>query len=144
MNIQHILNVENSWVGISLIDITSTGITRGESIQRNQQRNWESLIQALSLKTQIEILAYPEKIEHFKINDSLFGNFYSSMQTVWAFSFYSESDVYTEELLVNDCDHIPMTLHLEETAKFMLPITHTRGTLKNLHFFNCPNLKFNK
>ena len=64
MNISKILNTENAWIGISLIDITSTGITRGESLERNQQRNWESLVQALSLKTQIEIITYPEKIFH--------------------------------------------------------------------------------
>ena len=53
MDLSGLLTIENSWIGMSLIDITPTGITRGESDARNQQRNWESLVQALSLKTQI-------------------------------------------------------------------------------------------
>jgi hypothetical protein len=135
MNISKILNTENAWIGISLIDITSTGITRGESLERNQQRNWESLVQALSLKTQIEIITYPEKVEDFDIvRPPIFGNFYSQSQTIWAFGFYSEANIYTEELLIKDCDQIPMILGLEETARFMLPLTHTVGSLKNLHF----------
>jgi hypothetical protein len=135
MNISKILNIENAWIGISLIDITSTGITRGETLERNQQRNWESLVQALSLKTQIEIITYPEKIENFDIlNPPIFGNLYANIQTIWAFGFYSESNVYTEELLVKDCDQIPMILGLEETARFILPLTHTLGSLKNIHF----------
>jgi hypothetical protein len=135
MNISKILNIENAWIGISLIDITSTGITRGETLERNQQRNWESLVQALSLKTQIEIITYPEKIENFDIlNPPIFGNLYANIQTIWAFGFYSESNVYTEELLIKDCDQIPMILGLEETARFILPLTHTLGSLKNIHF----------
>ena len=135
MNISKILNTENAWIGISLIDITSTGITRGESLERNQQRNWESLAQALSLKTQIEIITYPEKIEDFDIaSPAIFGSCYAESQTIWAFVYYSEANIYTEELLIKDCDQIPMILGLEETARFMLPLTHAVGSLKNLHF----------
>lgn len=145
MDLSRLASIENSWVGISLFDITPTGITRGESDARNQQRNWESLIQALSLKTQIEIVIYPEKVENFNFTHSeIFGSFYSSIQTVWAFGFYSESDIYTEDLLNTDCDEIPIITGLEETAKFLLPLTHTSGTLKNLYFMNTPKLIFNK
>jgi hypothetical protein len=145
MNLTDLIKIENSWVGLSLFDITSTGVTRGESDQRNQQRNWESLIQALSLKTQIEVIIYPEKIENFDISHlDIFGKFYDKAQTLWAFGFYSETNIYTEELLMSDCDGIPMILGLEETARFMLPLTYTKGVLKNLSFMRTPYLKFNK
>jgi hypothetical protein len=125
------------------MDITVTNVTRGESIQRNQQRNWESLIQALSLKTQIEVVVDPEKVENFQIT-SIFENFYDPFQTVWAFGFYSEKNIYTEDILISDCNNIPMITGLEETARFMLPITHTRGSLKNIYFMRTPTLIFDK
>jgi hypothetical protein len=125
------------------MDITVTNVTRGESIQRNQQRNWESLIQALSLKTQIEVVVGPEKVENFQIT-SIFENFYDPIQTVWAFGFYSEKNIYTEDILISDCNNIPMITGLEETARFMLPITHTRGSLKNIYFMRTPSLIFDK
>jgi hypothetical protein len=145
MNLSSLLSIENSWICVTLMDITSTTVTRGESMQRHQQRNWESLLQALSLKTQIEVALAPEKVENFEIKKSnIFGNFYDQVQTVWAFGFYSESNIYTKELLIEDCDNIPMITGLEETARFMLPLTHTRGTLKNIHFMRTPLLIFDK
>lgn len=144
MNLSTLLSIENSWVGMSLIDITATGVTRGESRERNQQRNWESLLQALSLKTQVEIVVYPEKIENLNHITDIFGSFYSPTQTVWAFGFYSENNIYTEELLFKDCDQIPMILGLDETARFMLPLTHTDGFLKNLDFIPSLKIKFDK
>lgn len=145
MNLTELVKIENAWIGISLHDITVTGVTRGECDRRNQQRNWESLVQALCLKTQIEIVIYPEKIENFNIaNSELFGSFYVPLQTVWAFGFYSEANIYTEEILTKDCDNIPMITGLEETARFMLPLTHTAGPLKNLYFMRSPHLEFNK
>ena len=143
MNLSSLLNIENSWICVTLMDITVTNVTRGESIQRNQQRNWESLIQALSLKTQIEVVVGPEKVENFQIT-SIFENFYDPIQTVWAFGFYSEKNIYTEDILISDCDQIPMITGLEETARFMLPITYTRGTLKNIYFMRTPALMFDK
>jgi hypothetical protein len=125
------------------MDITATNVTRGESIQRNQQRNWESLIQALSLKTQIEVVVGPEKVENFQIT-SIFENFYDPIQTVWAFGFYSEKNIYTEDILISDCNNIPMITGLEETARFMLPITHTRGSLKNIYFVRTLAFIFDK
>ena len=143
MNLSSLLNIENSWICVTLMDITVTNVTRGESIQRNQQRNWESLIQALSLKTQIEVVVDPEKVENFQIT-SIFENFYDPIQTVWAFGFYSEKNIYTEDILISDCNNIPMITGLEETARFILPITHTRGSLKNIYFMRTPTLIFDK
>ena len=143
MNLSSLLNIENSWICVTLMDITATNVTRGESIQRNQQRNWESLIQALSLKTQVEIVVGPEKVENFQIT-SIFENFYDPIQTVWAFGFYSEKNIYTEDILISDCNNIPMITGLEETARFMLPITHTRSSLKNIYFMRTPTLIFDK
>ncbi len=42
--------------GISLVDITATGVTRGEGKQRNQQRNWETVLQTIGILTQPTVL----------------------------------------------------------------------------------------
>jgi hypothetical protein len=103
--------------------------------QRDQQRNWETVIQVLGLKTQPLIVKYPvhfanEKLEHFD-----FGEFYQGVHSVWAFQFRGErEDFYMLEQLEEDFDQVPVTLGLEETARFMLPIFHTYGILKNIYF----------
>ena len=46
----------------TLVDITPTGVTRSHpdnTKDRNKQRNWETVLQILGLKTQPVITAYP-------------------------------------------------------------------------------------
>lgn len=134
--------MENIWTGMTLIDITETGVRNGNSTQRDQQRNWESVLQVLSLKTQPHVTQGPlQFIDDPKEDPSLvamcFGDFYhNKKQQVWAFVFYGDrDDVYDQDQLLDDFDQVPVILGLDETAKFMLPIFHGSGTLKNIHFF---------
>lgn len=133
----------------TLIDTTRTDILRGNSKERDQQRNWETIVQVLSLKTQPVIIEGPIKIEQidFKKHTGLqicFGEFYYDLpppQSVWGIKFTSEhSDIYTVDQLYNDFDQVPIILGLNETARFMLPIFHSYGTLKNIHFFQADEL----
>ena len=55
--------------GISMVDVTCTGVTRGDGLQRNQQRNWETVLQTFGLLTQPQIIQYPEK-HYFTKNDN--------------------------------------------------------------------------
>ena len=55
-----IFNMPSAVWGISLVDITETNVTRGNSKQRNQQRNWETVIQTAGLLTQAVVLQEPE------------------------------------------------------------------------------------
>lgn len=120
---------------LTLIDVTPTGVIRGVGEARDQQRNWESVLQILGLKTQPLIIKEPvcfldEELEYFD-----FGEFYQGKQSVWAFQFRGErDDFYLLEQLEEDFDQIPITLGLAESARFMLPIFHTRGILKNIYF----------
>lgn len=131
-----------SWICLTLLDITATGVTRGDSKERNQQRNWESVLQVLGLKTQPIIWETPERIEGIELSDnsvvkSYFGEFYQGTQTIWGFRFSSETDdVYTLNSLYEDFEQVPVILGLDETARFILPIFHSYGTLKNIHFFS--------
>ena len=42
--------------GITFVDCTPTGITKGDNKARNQQRNWETIIQTFGILTQPIIL----------------------------------------------------------------------------------------
>ena len=46
------INIKESWNVWSLVDITGTGITVGNTKERNQQRNFETLVQTISMLTQ--------------------------------------------------------------------------------------------
>lgn len=129
---------------LTLIDITATGVTRGSGKLRDQQRNWESVLQVLGLKTQPIIIKYPvcflnEDLAHFD-----FGEFYQGTHSVWAFQFAGERpDFYTPDNLEQDFMEVPIVLGLDETARFMLPIFMTQGTLKNIYFLNVPGININ-
>lgn len=132
------------WIAFTLIDITSTGVTKGDSKERNQQRNWETVLQVLGLKTQPIILLGPEIIPDIQLDSKRsiwFGDFYQGNHTVWGFKFASETaDVYTLDSLCTDFEQVPVVLGLDETARFMLPIFHSYGTLKNIYFFKSVEL----
>tara|TARA_R110000868_G_scaffold91896_4_gene254722 strand:- start:1165 stop:1575 length:411 start_codon:yes stop_codon:yes gene_type:complete len=125
----------------TLIDITPTGVTRGQSSQRDQQRNWESVLQVLGLKTQPEIVRDPVCSGNEPAEDFEFGDFYLGLQTVWAFQFTSDRpDFYSIAQLEQDFDQVPIIMGLDETARFMLPIFLTSGALKNICFFDFDGL----
>jgi hypothetical protein len=128
--------------GYSLVDITPTGVTRSndpDSLERNQQCNWETILQCISLRTQ------PQNIQ--KPNSTLvnteyleFGDFYTGEQQVWTWYWTVDRDeVYDlpdKPLagLQQDFEQVPIITGLEETARFMLPIFYPYGTIKNIYF----------
>jgi hypothetical protein len=56
------------------------------------------------------------------------------MQKVWVFKFTSEQNIFTEDQLYEDFEQVPVISGLEESARFMLPIFHSYGILKNIYF----------
>ena len=129
---------------MTLIDITETGVIKGAGQGRDQQRNWETVLQLLGLKTQPLIIKSPvcfinENLEYFE-----FGEFYQGSHSVWAFQFRGErDDFYAVDQLEEDFEQTPIVLGLEETARFMLPIFHSYGTLKNIYFIQKESLNIN-
>jgi hypothetical protein len=110
----------------TLFDITATGITGhikpgripftdrvGTKIvdadqwhrSRNQQRNWETITQLISLRTQVNMLTDPVKIQH-----------------CWQFEFEVENEnIFADDsdpltILKIDCDSVPMLTGLNESA----------------------------
>jgi len=120
----------------TLIDITETGVIRGESVERDQQRNWQTVLQVLSLKTQPEIVHSPGLIVTDDIDGYSFGQDYRGKHNIWVFAFRSANygGEYNVESLTQDFDQIPVILGLNETARMLLPLFFTQGTMKNIYF----------
>jgi len=121
-----------------LFDITSTGVTghqrqstypfttkKGHVIvdqlhltnARNQQRNWDTVLQLIGLRTQVFEITDPVIIK----NENIFSNAKSD-DRVWAFTFEIEPQaqwsVDNDEfwILKHDSERTPMIVGLQETA----------------------------
>lgn len=135
----------NFYTGYTLVDITSTGVTRyrpEQEFERNQQRNWETVLQTIGLRTQPQMIKGPVSTESNLTDGWDFGEAYQGRHKIWIWTFAVEhSDVYLTNDdpiggLLKDFEQIPIIQGLEETARFMLPIFHPHGAIKNIYFKN--------
>lgn len=124
----------------TLVDITPTGVTRGaDSLERDQQRNWETVLQAISLITQPTTIYEPNYVE-IDVKWCEFGEFFEGEHKVWTWQFAVEhSDVFARGdnevgVLQELFEQVPVICGLEETARFMLPIFYPYGGIKNVYF----------
>jgi len=132
-----------TYQGYTLVDITPTGQTSYSpevELARNQQRNWETVLQILSLRTQpivLETMTLFEDVTYFKNN---FGIGYTGKHRVWSWKFSVDyADVYQDNfdhfgLLKSDFKLTPIILGLTETAEPELPLFYTSGPSKNIYF----------
>ena len=102
----------------TLVDITCTNFvrrpkTQQETFQRNQQRNYETFQQLISLRSQPIIIQSPTKISNINIDDYQFGEYY--MPSVF--------------------NSVPIIDNLTETAKIHSMI-NTKGTRTNTYFLS--------
>jgi hypothetical protein len=128
----------------TLVDITQTGVIRdtdGRELERNQQRNWETVLQCIGIRAQpMNIQMPPGPIEHAEMKNYEFGEFFTGEHKVWAFSFSVEHpDVFHDGksrlgYLEDSFNEVPIISYLTETARFMLPIFYTHGAIKNIYF----------
>lgn len=128
--------------GYSLVDITATGVIRdseSDTVSRNQQRNWETLLQCIGLRTQPLNIQEPIESLYVDIANAEFGDFYTGEQRVWTWSWTIEREgVYDlpdrpMAGLLQDLEQVPIITGLTETARFMLPIFYPYGTIKNIY-----------
>lgn len=128
--------------GFSLVDITATGVTRSnieDQVDRNQQRNWETVLQCIGLRTQPQHIQSPASIE-VELGGLEFGDMYTGVHRVWTWSWAVEGqgvyDLQNKPLagLQQDFEQVPIVTYLTETARFMLPIFYPYGTIKNIYF----------
>lgn len=131
---------------LTLVDITATGVVRNNGnndLERNQQRNFETVIQILSLRTQPHIIKPPELCNRMYFHK--FGDMYLEEQhKVWSLPFTADyPQAYANEIspvgnLLKDFEEIPIITGLTETACFMLPIFYPYGAIKNIHLIVWP------
>jgi len=130
----------------TLVDITETGVIRDSEAQqlaRNQQRNWETVLQCISLLAQpmeiAQLMPCPCECVEKQFE---FGSEYRGSHRVWIFNFSVEhEDVFSngpDQFARLNCviDQVPVITYLEETARFLLPILYTSGPIKNIYFKN--------
>jgi hypothetical protein len=126
----------------TLIDITETKVltqTIEQQKQRNQQRNWETIYQLLSLRAQLlEFNCMP--VVSADVAEYSFGINYVGIHNIWEFDFAVEhEDVYAFNndrygTLKDDFKIAPIILGLDETASPPLPLFYASGVNKNIYF----------
>jgi hypothetical protein len=126
----------------TLFDLTKTGVLRGYSPSilglkdsagqiinteadwqrsRNQQRNWETIIQLLCLRSQ-PTAHDPVRLDNQLLSQFEFDPVYGERSSVWTVTFSVETaEVYASNkdsvaLLKTDFDRIPMIANLTETS----------------------------
>jgi hypothetical protein len=116
---------------ITLVDITRTrpGRANRDVKQHNQQSNFNSLLQAIHLRTNITSDWDP------KMNTGRFPDHWEGKGTYWVYEFEAEReevffDISTKDpkgLLVKDLDGVPIVDNLDNTVEFKLPVFKTTG-----------------
>lgn len=89
----------------TLFDISDRG-------NRSQTRNWNTLIQIISMRTQPFITKFPTCIED-DLKNYKFGNLYTGSGKIWTFEFQVEYDVFHIDnnplaKLVYDTELVPL------------------------------------
>ena len=128
--------------GYSLVDITATGVTRSldpDDLARNQQRNWETVLQCMGLRTQPLHVTVPQNwTTELELHE--FGSMYSGQHEIWSWTWAVEREgVYDFDnepmgALKKDFEQVPVVTYLTETARFMLPIFYPHGSIRNIYF----------
>ncbi len=127
--------------GFTLVDITPTGVIsyspQNES-KRNQQRNWETVQQILSLRTQPTIMETDDFVAD--IIDYNFGIKYQGEHKIWSFKFGVDyADIYQDGtdkfgLVKYDFRITPVILGLTETAIPEIAVFTSKGPWNNIYF----------
>ena len=127
--------------GFTLVDITPTGVinhTPKTEFERNQQRNWETVQQIISLRTQPTIITSTNFVDDVVRYN--FGINYKGKQKIWTFKFAVEyADIYQEGsdkfgLVKYDFKITPVILGLTETAVPDHPVFYPSGPWNNIYF----------
>lgn len=129
----------------TVFDITNTGVTSTRNntpklqTERNCQRNFDTVIQIISLRAQPLEIATPKK--HGSNTNNWFGDHYRSISHFWHFSFeVDRSGVFADAdqafgALLDDAQHVPMLIGLSEDRTLVTqPYLVSRGDFANIHF----------
>jgi hypothetical protein len=126
------------------VDITQTNVRiksniEGWSQQRNQQRNLDTLIQTIGLRSQ-PINVYVEQTVSSPYPFGLGSNL-PEICNIWVMAFDIEHDKAFGnecELLLKDLNYVPLINGLTETQPAFPPVFQTTGTFKNINIISLP------
>jgi len=151
-----VFDIPSAVWGVSLVDITCTGVTRGDGKSRNQQRNWETVLQTVGILTQPIVLQLPELHSFSKEDGFIHSELYNKIGekhkfqmimmnpnvNMWMFAIGSEhADVFGENLdrLHEAFDMIPVIPGLDNTIQLKPSVFHTQDPeYINIQFFPAP------
>lgn len=133
-------SIRERWIIYTLVDITNTGVVRGSGKQRNQQRNYETLQQTVSILAQPWTISDPVSLDYaprgLKFGDEYtFAREMFGEQRIWRWQFGVETpDVFGPlcELLTKNLHNIPIVTGLDETMPINTPVFSTSGANKNV------------
>lgn len=122
----------------TLVDITETGVLHNECSERDQQRNYQTVVQTIGIHTQpVAIQQFTQESDISNLN---FGADYKGTHRVWMLRFSVDYDGIFENqkgrtgILADAFNEVPIIVGLSETARFILPCFFTTGPLKNIYF----------
>lgn len=127
------------YVVYTTVDVTQTNVrTKNDiddwSVQRNQQRNLDTLVQTLALRSQptnIEVRSFDGVPAFFGLGKEL-----PEVATIWEVLFDIEhADAFGNkcELAIKDLDYVPIINGLNETQLSFPPVFIATGIFKNVH-----------
>jgi hypothetical protein len=118
----------------SLVDITRTNPHRSETdvVKLSQQANFNSLIQAIGLRSNIEWDQDPSR------HEGALPEPFDGRGSYWTWQFSVErEDVFLDNdnpvgLLINDLHNVPILIGLDETIDLHPPAFQTQGSRINI------------
>lgn len=127
------------------VDITNTNVriknnSDDWSLQRNQQRNFDTLIQSIGLRSQ-PINTYVRILYDHHPTEYMLGVNLPEVCDIWEMQFDIEHDgVFGKdcELLLKDLNYVPIINGLTETQPSFPPVFQTSGTFKNINIIFFP------
>ena len=83
------------FTGYTLVDITPTRVIRSsipDDVKRNQQRNWETVLQCMSLRTQPLHITEPTIYQDVSVDLLRFGDYFEGKHTCLLYTSPSPRD----------------------------------------------------
>lgn len=127
------------------VDITQTNVKIKSNIDdwnlhRNQQRNLDTLIQTIGLRSQPNNF-YVKKLYEENPIEYMLGANLPELSNIWRMEFDIEHEgAFGKdcELLLKDLNYVPIINGLTETQPAFPPVFQTTGTFKNVSIMFCP------
>ena len=129
------------FIAYTLVDITDSGNSdpKNSSVTFRQAQNLNSLIQALSLRTQLVLSSVDVKLSQ-DLSDYDFGSDFTGSHTVWIYKFASETDDIFRKgddplfFARDDVHGVPTYIGLDETASVSESFDCNDSNSKNMYF----------